>query len=317
MLAVRCLLLVAVPVAVLTATLALLPSAAEPPPANPPPAPMDCTGEKGLSAAAVKAAQQAWAKYLGRQLEEEDEIAPGVKIKFVLVPPGKFLMGSPKDEKDRTDNETQHEVTLTKPFYLGQCEVTQAQYEAVTKKTPSHFKGANLPVERVSWEEADEFAKELTKKAGGKILYRLPTEAEWEYSCRGGRPFSNPFGIGDGTSLSSKQANFDGNYPYGAAKGKYLEETCAVGSYPANALGLNDVHGNVWEWCADWYGNYPVGKVTDPTGPPEGLDRVTRGGSFTSYANWCRAAFRDRDGPENRSWHLGFRLARVPSGLGK
>jgi formylglycine-generating enzyme required for sulfatase activity len=143
----------------------------------------------------------------------------------------------------------------------------------------------------------------------------LPTEAEWEYSCRGGRSSSNPFGIGDGTSLSSSQANFDGNSPYGGAgKGTYLEKTCAVGSYPANALGLHDMHGNVWEWCSDWYGEYPAGKVSDPTGPKEGSRRVRRGGGWSDLAGGCRAARRDGIAPGDTAVDMGFRLARVPPG---
>ena len=228
-------------------------------------------------------------------------IGPGVKMKFVLVPPGKFLRGSPKDEKDYirktygkeagdwADREVQHEVTLSAPFYLGVYEVTQAQYEAVTDENPSRFKGADNPVEQVSWEEARGYAEALAKKLKDKQAYRLPSEAEWEYACRGGRPSSQPFGVGDGRSLSSTEANFDGNHPYGgAAKGPFLRETCRVGSYKANALGLYDMHGNVWEWCADWYGDYPSGKVTDPTGPKEGTHRVNRGGGST--CTWCRAS---------------------------
>jgi formylglycine-generating enzyme len=289
---------------------------------TPAPALLDCTGEKGQTPAQVKAAQQACAKYLGRQVEEEDEIGQGVKMKFVLVPPGKFLMGSPKDEKDRNpfgakfDTEQQHEVTITRPFYLAKTELTQAQYEALGKENKCKFKGADLPVENVSWDEADAFARELTqKKAGAKLLYRLPTEAEWEYSCRGGRSSSSPFGIGDGTSLPSTIANVDGNLPYGgAAKGPYLEKTCRVGSYPTNAFGLYDMHGNVWEWCGDWYGEYPSGKITDPTGPKEGSRRVWRGGCWSSSAVGCRAAHRYGHAPVSRSDVLGFRLARVPSG---
>jgi formylglycine-generating enzyme required for sulfatase activity len=239
---------------------------------------------------------------------------------FVLVPPGKFLMGSPEGEQGRDPDEVQHEVTLTEPFYLGKDEVTQAQYEALVgkDKNPSHFKGAELPVESVSWTEAFEYADSLTKKRAAKLLYRLPTEAEWEYSCRGGRSFSQPFGIGDGTSLSSDQANFDGNFPFGgAAKGKYLEKTTPVGSYPPNAFGLNDMHGNVWEWCADWYGPYAVGNATNPGGPLGGSSRVIRGGGWSSFAGYCRAAFRHGFGPGIRNLILGFRLARVPSGAGK
>jgi formylglycine-generating enzyme required for sulfatase activity len=282
---------------------------------NTTPALLDCTGAKGVNAAEVKAAQQAWAKYLGRQVEEDDDIG-GAKIKFVLVPPGKFLMGSPKDEKERFDEEMLHEVTITRPFYLAKTELTQDQYAALGKENKSVRKGADLPVENVSWEEAEAFARDLTQKKGGaKLSYRLPTEAEWEYACRGGRGSSSPFGIGDGTSLSSSQANFDGNYPYGgAAKGPYLQKTSTVGSYPANALGLNDMHGNVWEWCSDWYGEYPTGKVIDPTGPKEGSRRVYRSGSWSQYARLCRAAYRSRAEPGHWNGNLGFRLARVPSG---
>jgi sulfatase modifying factor 1 len=281
------------------------------------PALLDCTGAKGVSAADMQKAQEAWAKYLGRQVEEEDEIAPGVKMTFVLVPPGKFLMGSPEGEQGRSANESQHEVTLTRPFYLGKTEVTQAQYAVAGKENKCAFKGDGLlPVENVSWEEANGFATQLTqKRAGAKLLYRLPTEAEWEYACRGGRPSSNPFGVGDGTSLSPSQANFNGNYPYGsAAKGPFLEKTCRGGAYPANALGLNDMHGNVWEWCGDWYGDYPTGKVTDPTGPKEGGLRVYRGGGWNTIGRFCRAAERIGFTPDSRYPNMGFRLARVPSG---
>ena len=270
-----------------------------------PPSQLDCTGDKGLSAADMKRAQTAWAKYLGRQVEEEDEIAPGVGMKFVLVPPGKFLMGSPESEQEREKNEVQHEVELTRPFYLAVNDVTQAQYEAVTGQNPSNLKGPDLPVETVSWTEADDFARKLTQNAKGGLLYRLPTEAEWEYSCRGGRPSSLPFGIGDGTSFSSLQANFDS------------KSTTPVGKYEANALGLYDMQGNVWQWCADYYGDYPTEKVTNPKGPATGLSRVSRGGSWFSYARGCRAADRGRDAPGIRNGYLGFRLARVPSGLDK
>jgi formylglycine-generating enzyme required for sulfatase activity len=174
------------------------------------PALLDCTGKDGVSAKKMRQAQAAWARYLGRKVEESVEIGKGVKMTFVLVPPGKFQMGSPADQKDRDEDETLHTVTLTRPFYLGKYEVTQAQYEALTGKNPSRFKGANLPVETVSWEEARAYAEKLTKKRGDKRVYRLPTEAEWEYTCRGGRSSSKPFGIGDGLSLSSREANFDG-----------------------------------------------------------------------------------------------------------
>src|SRR5262249_27561304 len=154
-----------------------------------------------------------------------------------------FLMGSPVKEKDRGEDEVLHEVTITRPFFLAKTEVTQRQYEALGKKNKSKRQGLDLPVENVTWEEADAFARDLSQKnAGAKVRYRLPTEAEWEYSCRGGCPNSNPFGIGDGTSLSSEQANFDGkdpDGPYGGAGvGPYLKRTREVGRYEANALGL-------------------------------------------------------------------------------
>jgi formylglycine-generating enzyme len=282
------------------------------------PAPLDCTGKDGVSAADVRRAQEAWAKYMGRKVEETVEVADGVNMTFVLVPPGKFHMGSPEDEKQRLeDRETLHEVTLTGPFDLGKTEVTQAQYEALAGKNPSHFKGPDRPVENVSWEEARDWAEKLTKKRGDKHLYHLPTEAEWEYSCRGGRSSSQPFGVGNGRALSSREANFNGNEPYGGAdRGKNLEATCPVASYPANALGLHDLHGNVWEWCADWFGPYSRGAVTNPTGPSTDSLRVIRGGGWDCDARTCRAARRSRFAPSDPSFDLGFRLARsLPSGV--
>ena len=147
------------------------------------------------------------------------------------------------------------------------------------------------------------------QKRGDKRLFRLPTEAEWEYSCRGGRPSSQPFGIGDGRALSSREANFDGNFPYGdAEKGPYLESTCAVGSYKANAFGLHDMHGNVWEWCADWYGHYPSGDIKDPQGPLDGDARVLRGGSWCDGPRNCRSANRCWNAPGRRCVDFGCRV---------
>jgi formylglycine-generating enzyme required for sulfatase activity len=276
------------------------------------PQPLDCTGEAGVGAADVRRAQEEWAAYFGRQVEETVAIADGVKMTFVLVPPGRFRMGSPVTEAHRKSDEALHTVVLTEPFDLSKTEVTQAQYKALTGKEPSHFKGADdLPVEQVSWEEARDYGADLTKKLTDRHVYRLPTEAEWEYACRGGHPSSQPFGIGDGRSLSSREANFDGNFPYGGvAKGDYLVQTCKVGSYPANALGLHDMHGNVWEWCGDTYGPYPAGEVTNPTGPSERPLRVYRGGCWINFGRICRAANRIRVRPGLRDPVLGFRLAR-------
>ena len=193
------------------------------PPAGARPLLLDCTGEQGVSAADVRKSQEAWAKCLGRQVEEEDEIAPGVKMKFVLIPPDKYLMGSPEGETDRSKDEEQHEVEITKPFYLAVYDVTQAQYAAVTGKTPSEFKGADLPVEQVSWEDADAFAKGLTEKARDGLLYCLPHEVEWEYACRGGRPSSLAFGVGDGTTLSTARREYLGFRPSQDDAGGYLQ----------------------------------------------------------------------------------------------
>jgi formylglycine-generating enzyme required for sulfatase activity/tRNA A-37 threonylcarbamoyl transferase component Bud32 len=287
------------------------------------PAPLDCTGPGGRTAREVREAQEAWAKHLGRHVEETVEVGGGVKMTFVLVPPGKFLMGSPKGEEERNplkiapfDPEAQHQVTVTEPFYLGKTELTQAQYQALSGNNPSRFKGGELPVETVDWAEARDYAALMTQKLGDQHLYRLPSEAEWEYACRGGRPSSQPFGVGDGHRLSFREANFNGTLPYGrAAKGPGRGSTCPVGSYPANALGLFDMHANVWEWCADWFGPYPQGEVTNPTGPAEGTARVIRGGSWKHPGLLSRAAHRGMLPPGFKYDDLGLRLARsIPSG---
>jgi formylglycine-generating enzyme required for sulfatase activity len=301
---------------------------AQDPPKREPPAvvrqrlqPLDCTGQAGVSAADVRRAQEEWAAYLGRQVEETVEIGNGVTMTFVLVPPGKFRMGSPTGEAGR-DNyyETPHTVVLTKPFDLGKTEVTQAQYKALTGREPSKFKGSgDLPVEQVSWIDARDYAADLTKKLSDRYVYRLPTEAEWEYACRGGRPSSQPFGVGNGRSLSFREANFNGNHPYGGApNGDYLEKTCKVGSYPANSLGLCDMHGNVWEWCVGRQAAYDTyeDEVTDPTDPGGDLDsQVIRGGGWNFFGTQCRAASRRWASNRDQIFSHGFRLARsVPPG---
>jgi formylglycine-generating enzyme required for sulfatase activity/serine/threonine protein kinase len=288
-------------------------SAPKPIPGNPPPAtrtvagvgpqPLDCSGPNGASTDDVRRAQEAWAKYLGREVETNVEIANGVTMSFVLVPPGTFLMGSPPDERGkngRYPNETLHEVTLTEPFDLGKYEVTQAQYAALTGKQPSRYKGSDRPVEQVTWDDADAFGRELTKKLSDGHVYRLATEAEWEYSCRGGRPSSQPFGVGDGRSLMSSDANFN----------NLVGETSNAGSYAANSLGLYDMHGNVWEWCADWNEPYPDGPVTNPLRLVGGPYRVARGGCHNEPAPECRSALRQGSPVGRRDCWMGFRLAR-------
>jgi formylglycine-generating enzyme required for sulfatase activity len=266
-----------------------------------------------------------------------------IDIHLVSIPGGKFTMGSPKGEEGHTDDEIEHRVEVSS-FHLGIHEVTQRQFKDVMGYNPSYFSkdgtgkpGATylvqpaggkdkvpahtsaFPVENVSWEEAKEFCEKLTErektKLGGR-MYRLPREAEWEYSCRGGAASSEPFHFGK--SLSGKQANFDSNNPYGGAeKVDPLNRTCKVGTYPANRFGLHDMHGNVWEWCLDWYDKVYYGKSPpqDPPGPLEGSGgRVIRGGSWGRNGQDCRSAFRGRSTPAYRNDHLGFRVALVPSG---
>ena len=230
-----------------------------------------------------------------------------IGIEFASIPAGKFLMGSPATEKERYPNEAQHEVTLTQGFRMGVYEVTQAQYEQVMGKNPSYFKGAMLPVETVSYDDALAFCKKLSDLPAEKAVgrkYRLPTEAEWEYSCRAGTSTRFYFG----NELNGTQANYDGNNP-----GK----TTPAGSYPANAWGLYDMHRNVWEWCQDRYGDYPQQSLTDPRGPEVGSDRVLRGGCWGIEAARCRSAYRNWDGPSGRFYGYGFRLALSSSGIPK
>ena len=242
-----------------------------------------------------------------------------IGMRLALIPAGTFLMGSPANEVKRRDNEVQHEVEITKPFYLGIHPVTQGQYKKVMLENPSYFTkdnggGPNHPVEQVSWEDATEFCRNLSEKSEEKRLgrvYRLPTEAEWEYACRGGATSSKPFHFGD--TLSMAQSNFADRYPYGGdAKGQYMDRTTAVGSYQANAFGLFDMHGNVWECCADWFGSYPTQPGKDPVGPATGQGRVLRGGSWAVSGHSCRSACRCADSPRYRGFNIGFRVVCSP-----
>ena len=226
-----------------------------------------------------------------------EDLGNGISIEMVLIPAGKFVMGSPKKEKGRYDDETQHEVTLTKPYYMGKYEVTQEQWESVMGKNPSDTKGAKLPVTDVSWNDCQEFIKKLNKKTDGG--YRLPTESEWEYACRAGTTTAYSFG----DKITPKDANYSDSK---------IDKPVAVGSYKPNAFGLYDMHGNVWEWCENWYGDYPAGAVTDPKGPATGKYRVLRGGSFDYYVSEARSSNRVNLTPSNRLFDFGFRLARTP-----
>jgi formylglycine-generating enzyme required for sulfatase activity len=235
----------------------------------------------------------------------ELETAPGVWMRFALIPSGRFVMGSPSDEAQRIDNEPQHEVIISKPFYMGQTCVTQEQYEAVMGTNPSSYnKGARNPVDNVSWDDATEFCRRVSKRCGHSV--RLPTEAEWEYACRAGT--STPFNTG--RTLPRGVAVYDWSYSYPSNRaGVSPPGSVAVGSFPPNAWGLYDMHGNVWQWCSDWLGDYPAGEVTDPTGPKDGGLRVLRGGSWGVLPRLCRSAYRTGGDPVSRLSGVGFRAA--------
>ena len=232
-------------------------------------------------------------------------IVPSINYKMVYIPPGTFMMGSPSNEPKRDSDERQHKVTLTKGFYMGATEVTQGQWKNIIGNNPSSFKGDSLPVEKVSWNDCQEFIRKLNRQEGTD-KYRLPTEAEWEYACRAGT--TTPFFTGN--CISTDQANYDGDHPMpGCSKGRYRKKTLNVASFSPNAWGLYDMHGNVWEWCQDWYEKrYPSGNITDTEGPSSGLARVLRGGSWSGGARVLRSADRLRNGPDFRYDHIGFRV---------
>jgi formylglycine-generating enzyme required for sulfatase activity len=232
-------------------------------------------------------------------------------MKFVWIKPGSFMMGSHngngdarQEEKLRRPDEFQHKVTLSKGFYMGMYTVTQEQWKEVMGNNPSHFKGEkNLPVESVTWDDCQEFIKKLREK--DKKLYRLPSEAEWEFCCRAGT--TTPFHFGE--TISTDQANYYGEAVYGdGKKGVFREHTMPVGSFPANAWGLHDMHGNVFQWCQDWYGNYPKKDAVDPTGPEKGDFRVLRGNSWTLPPEFCRSAYRNWNLPGNSYSSYGLRV---------
>ncbi|WP_236848843.1 formylglycine-generating enzyme family protein [Candidatus Thiodictyon syntrophicum] len=230
------------------------------------------------------------------------------------VPPGEFLMGSPADEPERFGTgdwaETQHPVVLSQGYWLADTACTQALWEAVLGENPSQFKGAERPVEQVSWDDVTgRFLPALNARVPG-LEAVLPTEAQWECACRAGT--RTPFSFG--SNITTDQVNYDGNYPYaGGAKGEYRNQTVEVKALPANDWGLYQLHGNVWEWCADWVGDYPGEAVVDPPGPPEGRERVLRGGSWINHARYCRSAARRGFEPAYRSVYFGLRLSRGSS----
>ena len=226
-----------------------------------------------------------------------------VSMEFVFIPPGEFTMGSPQDEAGRDEDEGQGLVKVASGFWMGTTEVTQAQWSTVMGGNPSNWKGDDLPVEQIAWEEALEFCRRLSDRETRR--YRLPTEEEWEYACRAGT--TTPFY--SGKTISTDQANYDGDYAYGSGvKGVFRNETVPVGNFPPNAWGLHDMHGNVWEWCPDSRKDYPPSLVkrSAEEAPIEG--RVLRGGSWRSRPRYCRSANRVRDTEGSRLSNIGLRV---------
>jgi formylglycine-generating enzyme required for sulfatase activity len=224
------------------------------------------------------------------------DLGGGAKMELVRIPAGEFLMGSPMSEASRENNEgPQHRVRISKPFYLGKYEVTQGQWVAVMGENPSNFKGDDrLPVENISWNDCVEFCRKVSQKTGVRI--RLPSEAEWEYACRAGS--TTAYSFGDSPDALGQYAWYEDNWD---------SKTHPVGQKKPNVWGLYDMHGNVGEWCADWYGEgyYRQSPPTDPSGPTSGELRVIRSGWFWG----CRSAHRDRAPPGFRHRYLGFRVA--------
>lgn len=242
----------------------------------------------------------------------------GVTQRFRWIQPGTFTMGSPQAEKDAAlasvpnskpewfAPEVPHQVTLTQGFWLADSACTQALWQAITGANPSHFKHSpQKPVEQVSWDDCQQFLSTLNGRVSGGGFH-LPSEAQWEYACRAGTTTAFSFG----STITPEQVNYDGNYPFGgAAKGLNRRQTVPVKSLPPNAWGLYGMHGNVWQWCNDWYGDFSGSAERDPTGPSSGSDRVLRGGSWYGIAAFCRSATRYWYLPDIRYHFVGFRFA--------
>ena len=265
--------------------------------------------------------------------QQDQEEQPQIPENFILVEGGTFSMGSPDSEAWRSDDETQHTVTVS-DFYMSAFEVTQAEYQAVIGSNPSAFSGEELPVETVSWLDAIAYCNARSELEGlepayivegqtvtwnrGANGYRLPTEAEWEYACRAGT--ETPFNTE--TSISAEECNYWGHYPYliednyfnqsnlETRPGVYRETTVEVGSFQPNAWGFYDMHGNVGEWVWDYYGDYPTEAQTDPVGPDSGVLRVNRGGGWNDFAKNLRSAYRATLPQDSAVFNVGFRLVR-------
>jgi formylglycine-generating enzyme required for sulfatase activity len=238
-------------------------------------------------------------------------------MEFVLIPEGTFIMGSPQDEPHRSKSEVQHPVTISRPFYMQTTEVTLKQWWSVMgKRFFGRRKGTDdMPVTRVSWHDCMKFIKKLNAQKEG--VYRLPTEAEWEYACRAGTSTAYSWG----NRIDCTKAMYSNNSSKSGGCLKYIKSremavdgAATVKSYLPNAWGLYDMHGNVWEWCINWYGDYPARAVTDPLGPDSGTGKIRRGGSWFGDEYLCRSANRNIGHPASRYRTTGFRLVRTESG---
>lgn len=221
------------------------------------------------------------------------------------ISPGRFLMGSPVSEINHYDDEDQHEVSLTQGYWLADTACTQALWKIVTYTNPADFRThATNPVEQVSWDDIQEFLCRLNKLMPD-LNARLPTAAQWEYACRAGT--TSPFSFGE--NITPEQVNYDGTKPYAnGCKGIFRKSTVPVKSFAPNPWGLYEMHGNVWEWCQDWYGKYPSKPVINPTGPETGETRILRGGSWFRGARGVRSANRSGDLPTAHNYQTGFRF---------
>lgn len=224
-----------------------------------------------------------------------------IGMEFVAIPGGSFMMGCQDGDECSRYEQPQHRVTISRSFYMGKYEVTQAQWQAVMGNNPSKFQGADLPVDTVSWLEVQEFIDRLNKMEGGE-RYRLPSEAEWEYAARAGS--ETAFSLGDDEEHLEGYAWYEDNSE---------EQTHPVGQKEPNAWGLYDMTGNVWEWVHDWYdaNYYGASQEVDPMGPDSGPGRVFRGGSWDSYEAFCRNAYRYYGSPQYKGSTIGFRLVLV------
>jgi eukaryotic-like serine/threonine-protein kinase len=242
-----------------------------------------------------------------------DDLGSGVTITMIKIPAGKFVMGSPTSEQGQDGTESPRHEVVVPEFYLGQTLVTQAQWQAMMGSNPSHFKGdGNLPVDSVSWLNGMNFCNKLSQKTGR--AYRLPSEAEWEYACRGGT--TTPFAFGE--TITPAVVNYNGNFSYAnAVRGEYREKTTVAGSFPPNLFGLYDMHGNLWEWCLDeWADSYSRAPADgSPRGDISSGDKkhLLRGGSWNSIPSGCRSTVRSKFSTDHHSYYFGFRVVYTPA----